>query len=336
MTATILKTLTFIACCAPVWQGITENNDPLLFPVDDYTVETRTVRTAAGEKQVTLHSYRHIPYVAKPIDRDYQSLDVTVPVAIDGIAVDAVDAPILFNIGVGGYLSVKNTARERDDGRGTPPSGRASGRGPGNPGTMSSKPDLALAAGYVVVSPGCRGRDNRAADGAYYGKAPAAIVDLKAAVRYLRHNRGVMSGNTDWIVSTGCSAGGALSALLGASGNSPLYGKYLQEIGAADEDDAIYASACYSPITDLEHSDMSYEWMYGSVPTRSGLVDQELSRQLRAAYAEYQESLQLAGRNGFGILRADNFDAYLLQFYLIPSANKYLNALADEEREKYL
>ena len=88
------------------------------------------------------------------------------------------------------------------------------------PGTSRGNADLALAAGYVVVSPGCRGRDNKAADGTWYGKAPAAIVDLKAAVRYIRHNQGVIPGNVNRIFSTGVSAGGALSALLGSSGNS--------------------------------------------------------------------------------------------------------------------
>ena len=139
--------------------------------------------------------------------------------------------------------------------------------GPGRAGSVSRNTDLALAAGYVVVSPGCRGRDNQAADGTYYGKAPAAIVDLKAAVRYLRHNTGIMPGNTDWIVSTGVSAGGALSALLGASGNSHLYDAYLEEIGAADAADTVFASADFCPIMDLDHADMAYEWMYGAVPT---------------------------------------------------------------------
>jgi hypothetical protein len=207
---------------------------------------------------------------------------------------------------------------------------------PHNNNGFSSRPDLALAAGYVVVSPGCRGRDNKAADGTYYGKAPAAIVDLKAAVRYIRHNRGVMPGNTERIVSVGCSAGGALSALLGASGNSPLYDLYLKEIGAADAADHIFACACYSPITDLEHADGAYEWMYGTSPTRSGLVDQELSKQLKASYAGYQNSLNCKGRNGFGILSADNYDKYLLQYYLVPSANKYLKELSDKARNDYL
>ncbi len=188
----------------------------------------------------------------------------------------------------------------------------------------------------MVVSPGCRGRDNKAADGTYYGKAPAAIVDLKAAVRYIRHNKGVIPGNVNWIFSTGVSAGGALSALLGASGNSHLYDPYLKEIGAADAADNIFGSACFCPITDLEHADGAYEWMYGTTPTRSGLVDQELSKQLKAIYAGYQDSLNLQGKNGFGTITADNYDKYLLQYYLIPSANKYLRDLPDEKREEYL
>jgi hypothetical protein len=302
--------------------------DPLLFPRDNFTVETKTVKTSAGEKKVTYHAYMHIPYVANPVDKDYQSLNVSVPVEIDGKAINAKDAPVLFEIGVGGYMSVRNSGGNA--------SGPGGGMGPRNNGNVSSRSDLALAAGYVVVSPGCRGRDNRAADGTYYGKAPAAIVDLKAAVRYIRHNRGVMPGNTDRIVSVGCSAGGALSALLGASGNSPLYDSYLREIGAASENDNIYGSACYSPITDLEHADGAYEWMYGTLPTRSGLVDQELSKKLKSSYAEYQKSLNWMGKDGFGILSADNYDKYLLQYYLVPSANKYLKELPDNARGEYL
>ncbi|MBP1651722.1 MAG: Tat pathway signal sequence domain protein [Bacteroidetes bacterium] len=100
-------------------------------------------------------------------------------------------------------------------------------------------------------------------DGTYYGKAPAAIVDLKAAVRYIRHNKGLLPGDADYIISTGVSAGGALPGLLAASGNCHLYDAYLNETGAADEPDNIYASACFCPITDLDHADGAYEWMYG-------------------------------------------------------------------------
>jgi hypothetical protein len=326
--------------------GLTGQNDPLRFPEDTFTVETRTVRTSRGERIVTYRSYRHVPYVAKPVDKDYQSLDVNVPVQVDGAAVDASKAPILLSVPVGGYMSARNAGPAAGGGRvGGPPAGAqppgAAGRGgrtggPGGGTNVSRNTDLALAAGYVVVTPGVRGRDNRAADGTYYGKAPAAIVDLKAAVRYLRHNAGVVPGNVNWIVTTGVSAGGALSALLGASGNSRLYDAYLEDIGAADADDAVFASADFCPIMDLDHADMAYEWMYGTVPARSGLVNQEFSRQLRDAFAAYQASLKLQGRNGFGSLTADNYATYLLKTYLFPSANKYLTSVTEEQRRAYL
>lgn len=309
-------------------QAKSQNNNPLLFPKDSFTVETKTVNTTSGEKKITYRSYMHIPYVANAVDKDYQSMNVSVPTEINGKNIDAANAPIYFAIGVGGYMSVNNAKT------GAPQQG-AAGR-PNFMGGSSSRDDLALASGFVVVAPGCRGRDNKAADGTYYGKAPAAIVDLKAAVRYIRHNKGILPGNVDHIFSVGCSAGGAISALLGASGNSPLFDSYLKEIGAADAPDNIFGSACFSPITDLENADGAYEWMYGSTPTRSGLVDQELSKQLKALYSAYQASLKLKGKDGFGILTADNYANYLLKYFLVPSANEYLKALSEEKRNEYL
>ncbi len=84
-----------------------QTKDPLVFPGDNFTVETKTVKTSSGEKKVTYRSYMHIPYVANPVDKDYQSLNVSVPVKVDDKAVDATNAPILFVIGVGGYMSVE-------------------------------------------------------------------------------------------------------------------------------------------------------------------------------------------------------------------------------------
>jgi hypothetical protein len=299
--------------------------DALLFPKDDYTVQTMLVPTSAGERQVTYRLYAHVPYVAKPVGAEYQSLDLMVPVEVDGVPVDATDAPIILANSIGGYMSVNNL--------------RGDLRGPRGEGTVGERhAQLALAKGWVAVWPGCRGRDNQAADGTYYGKAPAAIVDLKAAVRYLRHNRGIVPGNVERIFSTGCSAGGALSALLGASGDSPLYQEYLEAIGAADESDSIFAASCYSPILDLEHGDMAYEWMSGQTPNNqsSKQVDQELSAELKALFAEYQASLGLLGTEGFGVLTADNYADYLMRHYLIPSATRYLGALSHERRSEYL
>jgi hypothetical protein len=277
MIKKIMISLAFTTACSLPWASAgSQSNDPLLFPKDNFTVETRTVKTSSGEKKITYHSYMHILYVAKPVDKDFQSMDVSVPVKIDDVTVDATNAPIFFAIGIGGYMSVRNggnavpragagagTGTAAGQPRAGGPGGQPGGMppragGPGGTGTLSSRADLALAAGFVVVTPGCRGRDNKAEDGTFYGKAPAAIVDLKAAVRYLRHNKGILPGNVDQIISVGCSAGGAVSALLGTSGNSPLFDSYLKEIGAADANDNIFGSACYSPITDLENADGAY------------------------------------------------------------------------------
>ena len=327
--------------------------DPLLFPVDSYVETTQTVTTSAGTVEVTYRLYEHIPYVANPVDVEYQSLDVKVPVMIDGQEIDATNAPILFVIGVGGYMSVNNVSGGSAGGMGggvaaggvmtgtlpeamtgNLPGGGAPGGG-GDSG-VSGSADLALAAGYVVVEPGTRGRDNQAEDGTYFGKAPAAIVDLKAAIRYIRYNDDILPGNADWIISRGVSAGGALSALLGASGDSDLYDTYLAEIGAADADDTIYASADFCPITDLENADMAYEWQLGTASLDGEQVDQALSQELGAAFVDYQTALNLQGEADFGTITADNYGEYLVQTYLLPAANKYLLALTDEERETYL
>lgn len=225
-------------------------SDPLVFDPATYTTLTTSVTTADGVKAVTYRFYKAIPYVADPVDVTYQTLNVSVPVEIDGVAVDASHAPILFNNAVGGYMP-SSTANNTGIGRGTNPS-------------------LALASGYVVAEPGARGRSLVDSTGVYYGVAPAAIVDLKAAVRYLRHNKGRVPGNTDRIVATGVSAGGALTSLLGATGDSRLYDSYLSELGAADASDAVFAAAPYCPITDLEHADMAYEWNWGTNPLSSG------------------------------------------------------------------
>ncbi|WP_328430522.1 subtype B tannase [Streptomyces sp. NBC_00443] len=332
----------------------------LVFDEDAYSTLTTAITDADGaEHEVEYRFYKAITYVAKPVDEKYQSLNVSVPVKIDGTAVDATRAPILFANSVGGYMpssvadatGVGGGGMTGMPGGGAPsasasPSTSASASGEvasgGNgmvnaQGAMVSLPKLALAAGYVVVEPGARGRTLKNSAGEYYGVAPAAIVDLKAAVRYVRFNKGRIPGNVDRIVSSGTSAGGALSSLLGASGDSPLYDKYLKEIGAADASDAIFATGAWCPITDLEHADDAYEWNWGSNATSSGSkVDQRVSKELGSQFAEYQASLKLRGLGGFGTLTARNYDEYLVKQYLEPSATTYLAALSNADRESYL
>ncbi|MDT7847271.1 subtype B tannase [Streptomyces justiciae] len=329
----------------------------LAFDPDGYTKLTTTITGAdLKDHEVTYHFWKAITYVSKPVDEEYQSLTVSVPVEIDGKAVDASDAPIVVSNVIAGYMpsSVADaTAIGGAVGSGAPPAGGAGGASasaspspsasasaspePGG-GGAAALPKMALLSGYVVVEPGARGRSLTNSEGEYYGTAPAGIVDLKAAVRYVRANRGVIPGNVDRIVSAGVSAGGALSALLGSSVNIPAYDKYLKEIGAADADDTVFASADWCPIADLEHADGAYEWNWGSnvTQTTGKVVDQTVSKELSAQFAEYQASLKLRGMDGFGKLTARNFDEYLLEKFIRPSATTYLKALTDSERETYL
>jgi hypothetical protein len=314
---------------------------PLVFDPSDYTVETMTVTTDSSGTtvDVTYHFYQGLTYVTNPVNTTYQSMDISVPVEINGVAVDATHAPILFNINVGGYTSSPvPTSLGSTGGVGGPGPG-----GPGGPGgstgtgTMYDNGGLALAAGYVRVDPGCRGWDNETSAGVYYGKAPAAIIDLKAAVRYLRFNRELIPGNTDHIVSTGGSAGAALSVLLAASGDNPMYNSYLQAAGAAPASDAIFASTSYSPITDLDHADMQYEWMWGGLPLADGdHVNSTWSTQLTDLFSGYQRGLRLTGINRFGPLSADNYADYLLRNYLEPSAAYQFSTWTSSELETYL
>ena len=107
--------------------------------------------------------------------------------------------------------------------------------------------------GFIYVHAGCRGRD----DG-----APAGVTDLKAAIRYIRYNSGVIAGDTESIFTFGMSGGGAQSAIVGATGDSELYNDYLTAIGAVEGvSDAVAGSMCWCPITNLDTADASYEWI---------------------------------------------------------------------------
>lgn len=195
---------------------------------------------------------------------------------------------------------------------------------------------MALSRGYIVVSAGARGRKSRSVNGTYSGKAPAAIVDLKAAICYLKYNDKVMPGDANKIISNGTSAGGALSALLGATGNNPDYFPYLKEIGAAQASDDIFAVSAYCPITNLDNADMAYEWQYNGIneykknnePNTLTEKQIELSKILKAEFPAYLNSLQLKDKDG-NLLTLDNdgngsFKNYMRTF-LIQSAQKALD-----------
>lgn len=222
----------------------------LRLDVTRYT--TQDVR--AGGKTMRVRAYEGVPTVARPTEPDYQALNLYIPEAYfqggDIAGFTARTAPIFLPNAVGGYMPAKP--------------GTLANHMPGAPGQepAASASALALVRGFVVAAPGARGRSLQAADGQWTGKAPAAIVDLKAAVRWLRYNADRLPGNVERIISNGTSAGGALSALLGASGNHPDYEAALRALGAAPARDDIFAVSAFCPITNLAHADEAYEWQF--------------------------------------------------------------------------
>jgi hypothetical protein len=82
---------------------------------------------------------------------------------------------------------------------------------------------------------------------------------------------------------------------------------------------------------------MAYEWMFGpNHPDSDAAVDPAVSAELTAAFAEYQDSLALRGVNGYGPLTAATYPDYLLRTYLQPAAGRFLGALSDADRSRYL
>ena len=279
-----------------------QSGDPLAFHSNRKATENTL--TFLDGKTVKYRAYENLYYVANVVDSAYQYLNVYVP---ESAWATTSKAPMFLRTYVGGYFSSKAQAPSNTD---------ASGR--------------ALREGYVLVIPGARGWNAKVTKNGstvFPGKAPAGIVDLKAAVRYLRHNDAAMPGDAERIVTDGTSAGGAMSALLGATGNHPAYEPYLTALGAAKARDDVFAAVAFCPIIDLEHADLAYEWLYGgtnSGPRNLSSAQAAVSNELAALFPAYQASLGLKTPDGTP-LTADNYRDYLKSF-LVKSAQAARNA----------
>ena len=119
-----------------------------------------------------------------------------------------------------------------------------------------------LEQGYVHVSVATRGKGTVDDDGKYIGQFPVLIVDLKAGIRFMKANSAYMPGNTESIAMRGHSSGGAVTTMLGASGNAPVFDPYFDAIGAAKATDDILIALCSAPITNLSCADAAYEWFH--------------------------------------------------------------------------
>lgn len=319
-----------LCACASASDKTTHDLD---FSKQHYTVQSMVVN---GET-VKFRAYEGIVYVKNPVDAEYEVMNIYVPEqyyqngSIDGFTAET--APIFFPNQIGGYMPAKPAKPELKSPRGAAADAEKS------PNAAA----VALSKGYVVASAGARGRT------AAGGKAPAAIVDLKAAVRYLKANDKVMPGDAGKIISNGTSAGGALSSLLGASGNHPDYEAHLKALGAAKAADDIFAVSAYCPITDLEHADMAYEWQFNGVndykkmnitmldynvkrelvPGTLTEAEKALSDKLKPMYPAYINSLNLTDAQGQSLTLDSHGNGSFKDFvtgFLAQSAQQQLDA----------
>ena len=225
-------------------------------------------------------------YTAKADVPKFQRLSIFVPkeyMNSDGTPTEASrKVPIVFENNAAGYMQMPHTWL-------------------GGPRCYAER---YLNHGLIYVTCGCRGRESRNEKGELVGKSPVSLVDLKTAIRFLRHNKAALPGNFDRIISVGWSAGGAMSALLGVTGDNKRYDPYLEAAGAfMDESDAVFASQIYCPIIDLEHADQAYEWCFGADKTSEDCMcgpaetmtpfKEMLSQKLAARYVGYVNRLDL-------------------------------------------
>lgn len=306
-----ISTAGLVAACGGSDDSTGAYDGALAFDKAKYTTITVTLDGVS----TPVRWYREVCYVGKPmqlaptqsagaVDNQacgYQNMNIFVR------EVDAAkqDNAILLNVNNSGWLASYQGGLAGWNG--TTPIANSNYRGADivEGGVYVSNSDTdkrgaALARGFVYVSIASRSRGATApagaySDGIYQGKAPAAIVDAKAAVRYLRLNDGAMPGNAKRIVVNGTSGGGAQSTQLGATGDSADYFPYLQAVGAAGIDangkssisDSVYAIVAYCPIQDMGSADLAYEWMFNVLGTRAQVsADQKAGLIVDASGAE--------------------------------------------------
>ena len=308
----------------PPLQADASSKISLAFDVKNY----ESMSTTVDNKEIKYRAFEYIPYVANPIDIDQQYMNIYVPEeyfnngTVNGYNTQT--APIFMPNTVGGYMPSQAMTPKVENGK---------------PNSVV----YALARGYVVASPATRGRTNKASDGNFIGKAPAVIVDLQAATAYLHANDSTMPGNANRIITNGTSAGGAVSLLQGAAGNSSDFQPYLQALGAATAATNVYAVSAYAPITNLDAADMAYEWSYNGVTSSNKVSmshdDVAYSNLLKEHFPEYVNNLQLHDSVG-RVLKLDKngngtFKNYVKEF-IVAAANKAQAKGTDLSKHTYL
>lgn len=195
-----------------------------------------------AEKELILHdgntvrykAYEKLYYVGNVEDSAYQYMNIYVPDGVDA------DAPIILRTFSNNFYSSQAKA---------PTAGDIAG--------------MALGRRCVVCVAGVRGSNSfnvrnvyiqkkkksvlKGQEIVYTGKMPTPVVDLKAAVRYLRTHDSYIPGNSERIVAVGVGSNSMLMMMLGVSANSPDFEPIISGMGVADTPDNVFATACVSP-----------------------------------------------------------------------------------------
>ncbi len=276
-----------------------ENPEVDLKEFEKLTLDTKAWKY---DKENDVYYQLGVRYCLNPVSDSYGTLAIFVPGAY--LAEDAE--------GKKGELVIKKDAKVGEFTPATAPV--LMPINPGNLGPQASPTTYSytglanyLKSGCVYVYAGFRGRSSGFESGSsevYSGGAPWQVVDLKAAVRFLRYNAKELPCDVSRVFIFGFSGGGGLSALMGCSGNSKLYDPYLEKVGAATHDaegktlsDAIFGSAMWCPVTSFDTADASYEWMMGQYSdegTRAeGTWTKLFANDLARDYATYINEMDL-------------------------------------------
>lgn len=267
----------------------------------DQWVYHESMTVSGDEIDVPYYSLEGVCYCTNVVDERYEYLNMYVPACymkqnadgtaeidpsgvftnttVDGktVAYTADTAPILYINTLNGY----------DAGSAPTVTG-------GRPGQDAGYYYQFLEQGLIMVGVAGRGRNSRDENGESNGLVPEGLTDLKAGVRWLKYNDAYLPGDSNKIVSMGSSSGGAMSAMLGATGNSPDFDFYLDRIGALDATDNVWASVCYCPMANLEFDDGVAEWQYG-VKEAGERFDGFTAAMSRALYCEFVAYMQSLG-----------------------------------------
>lgn len=190
---------------------------------------------------VAFRAFRSCHYTAYPVSDAQEQMDIYIPEAyfnkkkINGYT--ARTAPVFMPL----------TIKENESGSAA------------SPEDEDSIALQALAHGYVVAAPAAMSvipqEEHR------LGKAPVAILDYKAAIRYLRRNHHRLpAGDLGRIVVTGQGVGGNLALQLAASTDREIFHPYLRSLGAAERSDRIFAAQVYQPDLNLTSNAARFGW----------------------------------------------------------------------------